>query len=147
MYLRLLFLLVSVYFLNIETSAIFISLKSSEVNMRVGPGKEYPIVWIFMRANLPMMLVAEFDQWRKVKFIDSTEGWVHKNMLSKKNTAIVSENNAILYKYASSSNPIAIVEKNVIMRILKRESNWIKIEINNLKGWIQKKYLWGINDE
>ncbi len=131
-------------FLNV--SAEFVSLKSSEVNMRVGPGKEYPIIWIFMRANLPMLLIAEFDQWRKVRFVDNTEGWVHKNMISQKNTVIVSEDNVLMYRYSSTSNPIARVEKNVVLRVLKRESNWVKVEINNMKGWIQKKSLWGVAD-
>lgn len=131
-------------FLNV--SAEFVSLKSSEVNMRVGPGKEYPIIWIFMRANLPMLLIAEFDQWRKVRFVDNTEGWVHKNMISQKNTVIVSEDNVLMYRYSSTSNPIARVEKNVVLRVLKRESNWVKVEINNMKGWIQRKSLWGVAD-
>lgn len=129
-----------------NVSAEFVSLKSSEVNMRVGPGKEYPIIWIFMRANLPMLLIAEFEQWRKVRFIDNTEGWVHKNMISQRNTVIVSEDSVIMYRYSSTSNPIARVEKNVVLRVLKHESNWVKVEINNMKGWIQRKSLWGVAD-
>lgn len=129
-----------------DTFSVFVSLKSSEVNMRVGPGKEYPIIWVFMKPNLPMMIIAEFDQWIKIRFVDNTEGWVHKNMISQRNTVIVSEDNAIMYKYSSTSNPIARVEKNVVMRILKREANWVKVEINNIKGWMQRKVLWGVAD-
>ena len=81
---------------SLKATDLFVSFKSSEVNMRVGPGKEYPIAWVFMRANLPMILMAEFDQWRKVKFIDGTVGWVHKNMISRKSSAIVTENYAIM---------------------------------------------------
>ncbi|MBR1734449.1 MAG: hypothetical protein IJ730_03220 [Alphaproteobacteria bacterium] len=125
----------------------FVSLKSSEVNMRVGPGKEYPISWIFMRANLPMQLIAEFDQWRKVKFIDGTVGWVHKNMISRKNSAIVIDNNAIMYRHASTKYPIAKVEKYVIVKVIKKDDNWVKVSINNQKGWIDKKNLWGVNED
>ena len=132
---------------SLKATDLFVSLKSSEVNMRVGPGKEYPIAWVFMRANLPMILMAEFDQWRKVKFIDGTVGWVHKNLISRKSSAIVTENYAIMYKHASKKHPIAKIEKGVVVRILKRDGDFVKADINNQKGWIEKKFLWGINED
>ena len=52
-------------------AAQFVSLKSSKINMRVGPGDEFPISWVFLRAGLPMMLIAEFQQWRKVRYLFS----------------------------------------------------------------------------
>ncbi|MCR5224768.1 MAG: hypothetical protein K6C34_01670 [Alphaproteobacteria bacterium] len=125
----------------------FVSLKSSEVNMRVGPGTEYPVSWVFLMPDLPMILVAEFNQWRKVRYVDGTEGWVHQNMLSRKNTAIVINDSALLYKYASKSQPIARVEKNVIVRILKKDNGWIKVETHKIKGWMKKEDLWGVNEE
>ncbi|MDR2682004.1 MAG: hypothetical protein LBB29_03085 [Holosporaceae bacterium] len=123
----------------------FVSLKSSQVNIRVGPGKEYPVSWTFMWANIPMMMIAEFNEWCKVKFFDGTEGWVHKNMISRKNTVIIVEEYAVMYKYASKSHPIAKIEKNVICWVLKKESNWIKVEVGGIKGWIEAKQIWGID--
>jgi SH3-like domain-containing protein len=125
----------------------FVSLKSSNINLRVGPGKEYPISWIFMKSNLPVMLISEFDQWRKIKFVDKTEGWIHQNMISSKNTAIVVSKYAILCRNTSDSNPIAKIEKNVIVKVLKRDKNWIKIEVNKIKGWVKEEDLWGVNED
>ena len=126
----------------------FVSLKSSKINMRVGPGDEFPISWVFLRAGLPMMLVAEFQQWRKLRYLDNTEGWIHQNMISGKNNAIVNSDNALLFKRDSESFPIAKVEKGVIVRVLEiRENSWIKVDINKLKGWMKKETLWGVNGE
>jgi SH3-like domain-containing protein len=144
---KFIFCLMVISSFSLKATDLFVSLKSSEVNMRVGPGKEYPIAWVFMRANLPMILMAEFDQWRKVKFIDGTVGWVHKNMISRKSSAIVTENYAIMYKHASKKHPIAKIEKGVVVRILKRDGDFVKADINNQKGWIEKKFLWGINED
>jgi SH3-like domain-containing protein len=124
----------------------FVSLKSSNVNLRVGPGKEYPVSWIFMKPNLPVMLISEFDQWKKIKFVDKTEGWVHQNMISSKNTAIIVSRYAILYRSASNSRPIAKIEKNVIVKILKKDKDWIKIEANKIKGWLKEQDLWGVDE-
>lgn len=144
---KLIFLLIIISPFSLHATNLFVSLKSSEVNMRVGPGKEYPIAWVFMRANLPMLLMAEFDQWRKVKFIDGTVGWVHKNMVSRKSSAIVTENYAIMYRHASKKHPIAKMEKGVIVHILKRDGDFVKVDANNQKGWVEKKFLWGINED
>jgi SH3-like domain-containing protein len=144
---KFIFCLMVISSFSLKATDLFVSFKSSEVNMRVGPGKEYPIAWVFMRANLPMILMAEFDQWRKVKFIDGTVGWVHKNMISRKSSAIVTENYAIMYKHASKKHPIAKIEKGVVVRILKRDGDFVKADINNQKGWIEKKFLWGINED
>lgn len=128
-------------------AAQFVSLKSSKINMRVGPGDEFPISWVFLRAGLPMMLIAEFQQWRKVKYLDNTEGWMHKNMISGRNTAVVIKDKALLYKKDSESCPIARIEKNVIVRVLEKRNNWIKVDINKVKGWIPRENLWGIDDD
>lgn len=132
---------------NIEARQ-FVSLKSSRINMRVGPGDEFPVSWVFLRAGLPMMLIAEFQQWRKLRYLDNTEGWIHQNMISGRNNAIVTSDNALLFKRDSESSPIAKVEKSVIVRVLEvREDNWVKVDINKLKGWMKKENLWGINTE
>ena len=148
----------------------FLSLKSSEVNLRVGPGEEYPIAWVLTKSGLPIKLIAEYNNWRKVQLVDGTEGWIHVNIISRKNTAIVknphptirkikNSNNeklknfdieepfcAVLYKYNSHSRPIARVEENVVVRVLKREENMIKIDVNHIKGWIDRENLWGVED-
>lgn len=146
-FVRLIFFLIIISPFSLQATNLFVSLKSSEVNMRVGPGKEYPIAWVFMRANLPMLLIAEFDQWRKVKFIDGTAGWVHKNMVSRKSSAIVTEKYAIMYRHVSKKYPIAKIEKGVVVRVLKRDDDFVKVDINNQKGWVEKKFLWGINED
>ncbi|MDR0632050.1 MAG: hypothetical protein LBF54_02330 [Holosporaceae bacterium] len=128
-------------------AATFVSLKSSEINVRVGPGKEYPVSWVFMKPHLPVMLIAEFSEWKKIKYVDQTEGWVHQNMISRKNTAIVISEYAILYRYESDSHPVAKIEKNVVVRVLKKGKDLVKVEINKIKGWIKAQDLWGINDD
>lgn len=141
------FLFLLVVFGQLTAKDRFVSLKSSEINLRVGPGKEYPVLWVFMKCDLPVLMISEFGQWRKIKFADNTEGWVHKNMISWKNTAIVVPTYAILYRYASGTHPVAKIEKNVVVKVLKKEGKWVKIEVKKMKGWMHCKDLWGVLDE
>jgi SH3-like domain-containing protein len=147
MHLGVLAFVVVVSFHANASAPVFVSLKSSEVNLRVGPGKEYPVSWTFLRANLPVMLMSEFDQWNKIRFVDETEGWVHKNMISRKNTAIIISEYAVLYKYASDTHPIAKIEKNVVLEVKKKDGEWIKVVVNKIEGWVKKENLWGVKED
>ena len=67
----------------------FVSLSSNKINVRAGPGRRYPIKWIFQRKNLPVKIIAESDTWRKIKDHEGIEGWVHQRMLSGRRWAII----------------------------------------------------------
>ena len=45
----------------------FVSLKSNDVNLRVGPSVNYPIELKYTQNNLPVEIIDEFDVWRKIK--------------------------------------------------------------------------------
>ena len=67
----------------------FVSLKSDRVNLRQGPGTEYPTAWVFRRAGLPVEVIKEFESWRQVRDAEGTTGWVLGSMLSGRRTAVI----------------------------------------------------------
>ena len=74
----------------------FVSLKSDVVNMRVGPGHEYPLQWVYLRKNLPLKVISEFDVWRKVVDHEGETGWVHGQLVSLKRYGVITSSNAKL---------------------------------------------------
>ncbi|HEC14175.1 MAG TPA: hypothetical protein ENI72_00310, partial [Rhodospirillales bacterium] len=67
----------------------FVSLRVNEVNMRTGPGVQYPIEWVYSRQYLPMEVIAEYSTWRKVRDWQGGQGWVHQSMLGGRRSFIV----------------------------------------------------------
>ena len=67
----------------------FVSLKSARVNSRIGPGVNYSVDWLYIKAGLPMEIIQEFDNWRRVRDADGAEGWINQSLLSGRRTAIV----------------------------------------------------------
>src|SRR5437868_15043292 len=67
----------------------FLSLKSDRVNMRKGPGTDYPTAWVYRRAGLPLEVIKEFEGWRQVRDADGATGWVLQTFLSGRRTALV----------------------------------------------------------
>jgi len=67
----------------------FASLRSQPINVRVGPGTDYGIAWVFLKPGLPVEIIQEFDTWRKIRDFDGSEGWVHQSLLVGDRSAYV----------------------------------------------------------
>ncbi len=122
----------------------FVSLRTAEVNARTGPGKRYPIDWVYKRKNLPVQVVDEFGTWRKIRERDGTESWIHQTMVSGKDTALVVTNEALLYDGNSKrSRPIARLQSDLIAEVVRCQDSRCQVQIANQRGWAGKADLWG----
>jgi SH3-like domain-containing protein len=67
----------------------FVSLRANRVNLRVGPGTNYAVEWMYLKSGLPMEIIQEYDNWRRVRDADGAEGWINQSLLSGNRTAVV----------------------------------------------------------
>lgn len=124
----------------------FVSLKSDEINVRTGPGTRYPISWVYRREALPVEVVEEFDNWRKVRDFENAEGWVLKNMLAGERTVLIGgkDTQTLYQKPDTTSTPTLRAAPNVVGQLIACEKDWCRIQIESRKGWIEKKNIWGV---
>jgi len=52
--------------LNVFASDTFLSLKKNKVNVRYGPGFEYPIKYIYKKINLPIKQIDKKENFRRI---------------------------------------------------------------------------------
>lgn len=145
------FFLISSCFANSSGLPIprFASLRSSEINLRRGPGTRYPIDWIFVRAGLPVEIISEFETWRKIRDIEGTEGWVHQSMLSGKRTVMTPlfQKPVFLMKNPDrNARPVARLQGGVIASLKKCTQKWCYVEAQTHKGWLHKDTFWGLRE-
>ena len=123
----------------------FVSLKADVANLRVGPGRRYPIDWVYKRRGLPLLVVAQFDQWRWVLDHEGTKGWMHKALLSTHRTAIVMDEVRTMRERPLSGSPAVLrAEAGVIADLLGCEDGWCRIALAGEKGWMPESALWGV---
>ena len=124
----------------------FVSLSSSKVRARSGPGLRYPIEWIYTRDGLPVEVVKEFENWRKILDIDGQGGWVHVSLLSGDRTALINTNEIVMMRDAplESSRALARLEPTVVVDIERCLDSWCRIRRADFSGWIERNFLWGI---
>ena len=120
------------------------SLKSNTVNVRTGPGKRYPIKWVYKRANLPMRKVAEYDNWIKIEDYEGTTGWVHPSMVSERHTFFVHEGYTFLNKDSKEDSiHIAKLEQGVVGDVIECDEALCKVKVNNWEGYVPNNSIWG----
>lgn len=126
----------------------FASLKADEVNLRTGPGQNYPIEWVYKRRALPVEITAEFESWRRVRDYQGTEGWVHKSLLSRHRTALIVKNERALRREPDDSSPVLLrAAPNVQVAVLSCDGSWCQVEVQDVEGWVHQKALWGVYDK
>jgi SH3-like domain-containing protein len=127
----------------------YVSLRADEVNMRIGPGKQYPIDWVYQRRGLPMEVVAEYYTWRRVRDWRGAEGWIHSSMLSGRRSFIVTgEMRTLMAEPTETSPRVAIVEPGVVGNLLEcqKDKSWCRVEVEGFNGWLRREDFWGVHE-
>jgi SH3-like domain-containing protein len=124
------------------------SLRSDEVNMRVGPSENYPIDWVYKRRNLPVKVVRLMQGWRLVRDPEGTQGWVVARLLSPERSAIViGEGLAAMHEEPSGTSELRWkVEPGVVGMLGECEEGWCLFDVEGRKGWIEQERLWGAGE-
>jgi SH3-like domain-containing protein len=122
----------------------FVSVDRDEVNVRFGPGKQYPINWVFTQRGIPLEIVAEFDNWRKIKDYEGVEGWILGGLLSSRRTIMVQGKVRELRRIAGNQARVLLrAEPGVIGDLLECRESWCRVDIQGRRGWLQRGEFWG----
>ena len=123
----------------------FLSLKKDKVNVRYGPGFEYPIKYIYKKINLPIKQIDKKENFRRIIDLKNNSGWIHVSQLKKVNSIIPKENKILFNKPSNFSKPLAKIEKGRVLLLQNCNKNWCKVKTGSFKGWIKIEYTWGLN--
>lgn len=121
----------------------FESLRYSTVNGRIGPSLDHPIAWRYERAGLPMLILKESMDWRRVRDPEGAEVWVHARMLSSKSTGFISRDATVKRQVTSEADDVAVFQAGVIVDILARDHAWVKVRKDKVTGWVEQDVIWG----
>jgi SH3-like domain-containing protein len=123
----------------------FASLRAGRAYMRAGPGKEYPVIWEFVRPGTPLEVVSEWNVWRKVRDADGTEGWMDRAMLSTDRTIQITRQMRDLRARPDLSSPIVLrAEPGVVMRVTMCADRWCRVEGQGRSGYLLREHGFGV---
>ena len=124
----------------------FASLRADEANVRAGPGTRYPIDWVFRRKGMPVEIVAEYENYRKIRDWQGASGWVHQSLLTGKRSFIIPAKPASLHKTpAKAAEVVAKLEPEVMGEIRSCSGDWCRVRVSSgVSGWLERTELWGV---
>ena len=140
-------ILLTFILLNPIISDDFISIKevTNKANLRKGPGDWYPIKWQINAPSLPLKVLEKGEFYDKVELHDGTQGWLSKILTSSKKNLIVIKNTDLLNN--NGNIKAKVLENNIIKTYdcnIEKKPDLCKVELQNVKGYIKKSYLWGL---
>ena len=142
-------IIILLIFLNFHTNSTavensyFLSLKNKKVNVRYGPGFDYPIKYVYKKKFLPVKVIDKKENFRRIIDHKKNSGWIHISQLKKSNSLIVLEDKIVFSKNSKFSKPLFKLEKGRLVILTKCIASWCKIKSDNYAGWMQIKNSWG----
>jgi SH3-like domain-containing protein len=127
----------------------FVSIKVDRVNVRGGPDKDHDVSFIYTRVGWPVEITAEFENWRRVRDSDGSEGWVYHTLLSGKRMASVQMKSktdlAALHAKPDPQSPVmAQLQVGVLGAVKACTGTWCHLAGDGFDGWIAQNSLWGV---
>jgi len=127
----------------------FVSVKADRATVRDGPDKDHDVSWIYTRVGWPVEITAEFEDWRRIRDSDGSEGWVYHSLLSGKRMAAVQLKSktdlAPLYDKPDATSPVvARLQVGVLGAVKSCTGTWCQISGVGFDGWIEQNELWGV---
>ncbi|GAA4777902.1 hypothetical protein GCM10023219_27500 [Stakelama sediminis] len=124
----------------------YASISAGKARMRTGPGRNYPISWVYERADLPIKVVERYKDWRKIEDPDGTEGWMQVGLLSARRTGMVHGGIAAMRSspgFSASINWRAA--PGVVGRISECSRGWCYFDVHGRGGYVEQSQLWGVD--
>jgi SH3-like domain-containing protein len=129
----------------------FVTLKARKVNLRVGPGQDYAVSWLYVKSGLPVEIVQEFDNWRRIRDADGTEGWVFHSMLSGERSAVAApwmrDKGDVFVNMRTEARDtgavVARLQPGVVMKIDECNGDWCHADAQGVEGYVSQAEIWG----
>lgn len=123
----------------------FVSLKYGEVNGRQGPSTTHNVLWQYRRKGLPLIVVAETKDWRKVRDNQGDEAWVRRVALSGTRMVLTTQEVELRIRPREDANLSAVADTNILLVLGEcNEAQWCRVtSTEGYKGWVRRRHLWG----
>ena len=139
----LFFLLLNSSYVFSDEKNYFLSLKKNKVYVRYGPGKNYPIKYIYKKKFLPVKVIDKKENFRRIIDFKNNSGWIHTSQLKKGIAFILLEDQILFTKPTKYSKPLLKITKGRLLVVKKCKKIWCSVKTENYTGWIKNENVWG----
>jgi SH3-like domain-containing protein len=126
----------------------YVSLKFGSVNARSGPSDDHRLLWVFHAQGLPVQVIAETEDWRRICDPDGQVSWVHRRTTDGRRMVMRVQRGPtpILASPRPNAAPVAYLAPRALAALDRCKGDWCKVKVGPITGWAAASSLWGIAD-
>ncbi|MGH7016896.1 MAG: SH3 domain-containing protein [Caulobacteraceae bacterium] len=112
---------------------------------RRGPGKDYAPLYIYHVRGLPVQVVEETTDWRRICDPEGGVAWVHRSMLAARRTVMARQGAAaILHREPNAASPpTGRLASGALADVRSCTADWCEVLVDGRSGWTPQSSLWG----
>lgn len=126
----------------------WLSLKSDEVRARYGPGLDHRILWEYRAAGLPVQVIAETREWRKICDPEGAVAWVHRSVVSSRRTVFNPARQELPLRAGRSETAgvRARLAPRAVISLDRCRDGWCDLGGRKIHGWAPQSALFGVQE-
>lgn len=119
--------------------------RTSQANVREGPGGKYDVLWVEWQ-YAPFQILGQKGRWYLVMDFEGYEGYLHSSVLSDTVGVIVDVEEAFVRTGPGEDYKAKwVLEQGYPLLVLERKNDWLKVtDSEEVTGWINKDNVWGL---
>jgi SH3-like domain-containing protein len=123
----------------------YVSLKLDKVNARAGPGDDHRLLWVYKARGLPLQIIAETSEWRRICDPQGQTAWVHKRTIDGRRTVMNMQATPteLFRKPKATAKPAAYLNSRATAALDRCDKGWCKVHLDGVSGWVREGALWG----
>ena len=120
------------------------SIKNAPANGRAGPSQDYPVRWQYQMKGLPVVVIRETADWRKIRDPQGDEVWIHRALLTGDPTVITMYEGQIFRSRDDGAEIVARFPSGLVMKLERCDGAWCEVSTGDFRGWALRRQLWGV---
>ncbi len=126
----------------------YATLKIAPENARGGPGEDYKALWTFQAKGVPVQIVEESGDWRRVCDPEGGLAWVRARALDGRHRVMrMAQRDLPLRRAPSMEAKItAVLAARATADLVTCKGGWCRITVDHAAGWVRPSEVWGVGD-
>lgn len=123
----------------------YVTLKFAKVNARKGPGDDHKLLFVYRARGLPLQVIAETSEWRRVCDPEGQVAWVHKRVTDGRRAVInvSGRPTPLLRSPKPAASTAAFLNVRAMAELVRCEKGWCKVRVDGASGWVREGGVWG----
>lgn len=124
----------------------WVSLAFDESYARAGPAADHKILWVYRAKGLPVQVVAETREWRKICDPEGRSAWIHRRLTDGRRNIMrtAAEPLPLRDQPRDGARTSAVLAGRAIAALERCEGDWCRVKAGGTTGWAPARELWGV---